>query len=270
MHKKLGLIFILVFFIFSCSKDENDGANYVELDTALEVVTAAAFFKGVYEVSKQEAEQAEKSIFSNVQGSISTIDSCALVEFYADTLRNYNFSLVINYPDSACSSVGRQKKGKLKIYLTGALNALGTVMTIIPERLYVNSKKVEGTIIATNVGYTADSSLRVELKVQNGKIWMTSSKFFTWNSTDSLELDSSTGSLHYTSHAEALNQNGLGYSVNSTERLTSDFTCDYFQSGELEIRANWGFTQKIKFGNGTCDDEAFLWEGGDSIQISLD
>jgi hypothetical protein len=221
-------------------------------------------------VSKQETEHAEKLIASDEQDLISISDKCASVEFYADTLSNYNFSLVINYLDSTCSSFGRQKKGKLKVYLTGALNAIGTVMTIIPERFYVNSKKVEGTIIATNVGYIADSSLLVELKVQNGKIWMTSSKFFTWNSTDSLELDNSNGSLSYISHAEALNQNGLGYTVNSTERLISDFTCDYFQSGELEIRANWGFTQKIKYGNGTCDDEAFLWEGGDSIQISLD
>ena len=99
---------------------------------------------------------------------------------------------------------------------------------------------------------------------------MTTSKFFTWDSEGVIELDFLNDVLFCTNESNAINQNGLGYTVTALDPLKSDFSCDYFQSGELQIRANWGFTQKINFGNGTCDDKADLWEGGESVEILLD
>ena len=272
MNKLLVFVFLPILFFVSCAKEDYYFTGEIEEDTAKEVNSAESFFKMIYQISRQETEYAEKEKEFNLYktGIISIIDSCAHIEYHADTIGQYISSLTITYPDTACYSSGKVKKGKLKVFITGKLNSIGTIMTIIPENFYVNSKKVEGTIKATNLTFTSDSILLVENEIQNGKIWMTTSKFFTWDSEGVIELDFLNDVLFCTNESNAINQNGLGYTVSTIDRLKSDFSCDYFQSGELQITANWGFTQKINYGNGACDDKADLWEGGKSIEILLD
>lgn len=272
MLRKFIFVFFSILFIGSCTKGDYQFVSVPEKNTAMEVVFATHFFGSIFNRTHIEFSQAEKEQgWNEAIGQInSSTDPCAEIEYHVDTVNHYIAQLIITYPDSGCISSGKKKAGKLKIYSSGNLFADKTEMTIIPERFYINDKKVEGTIKLKNKGFNEDSLFVITQQVLDGKICLNSSSFFTWGSEEKFELDFVNRVMLLDKTVEALDRNGRAYSITTSEQLMSDFDCPYIQSGELKMNTSWGAVERLSFGTGECDNEALLKKEGESVSLQLD
>lgn len=263
---------ILIVSVCSCSERLSDETYTIEEQNSREVSIAGNFYNKIYEIARNEVEDAEseENISLNKTEEVSEYDPCALVSFHLDTAEGCITNLTVVFNDTTCNSWGRRKYGKLKVYLNGKLDEAGTVMTIIPEGFYLEGKRIEGTMKIVHHGFNTNLMYEVTREVTDGKIWLSSNMFFTWNSKEFAEIDLFNEEVFYEMEASVTSQFGRQYDVETLDPLKSDFECGYFQSGELQLSSNWGLNQRINYGDGSCDTKAFVFQGDDSIEIELD
>ena len=142
-------------------------------------------------------------------------------------------------------------------------------MTIIPEGFFLKGKKVEGTIVVNNLGFNQNYMYELNKKVIDGKICLNANTYFTWNSNTLIKIDFSNQEMICETNAEAINRNGRSYTAETIEPLVSGFNCRYFQSGELELKSDWGLRQILNFGDGDCDGKAILWQDLKEVDLDL-
>ncbi len=273
---KKGFLFcfgyFLLFIVFSCAKEENSfDEGQVEIEYSDEASMANIFYSKIYQISRNEVDYIEsiEEIGPDNKEHMSLNDSCAKTYYYLDSNNIFISYLEIVFNDTGCISRGRKKFGKLKVYLTGGLNEPGTFMTIIPEGFFLKGKKVEGTIVVNNLGFNQNHMLEYNKKVIDGKICLNANRYFTWNSNALIKIDFFKQEMTYETNAEAINRNGRSYTVGTIEPLVSGFNCRYFQSGELELKSDWGLHQILDFGDEDCDNKAMLWQDLKTVDLDL-
>jgi len=268
--KSYPLIILLLLSLLSCKDDTLYAETIYEEDRAEEVIVATSVYNNLYLSVREEVGEIEGEEFGVLLKTedFNAIDPCASVEYTLDSINHYVKQVVISYPDIDCYSFQRNKVGKLKVYLNGQLNQIGTVVTIIPEGFYVDGYKVEGQIKIINSGFDSDYKFHVYREVQDGKIWLEGQSFFTWNTVEYAEIDFFNEEVLYDLSAYVFSTNGQNYVVSTISPLKSGFRCEHFQSGEIEIKSN-SFKSSINFGDGTCDNKAVLWQDGSNTELVL-
>lgn len=273
MFKKLPIILLgfVTLFATSCEKDRGFSEVDIETTNVTHINTIETDYSNVYLIARAEVNAVEKNnnlSLGNTEAS-ANVDVCGEVVYIISADSSYVESLTIIYSDGTCYSGGRQKQGRLKVFLDGKLGTAGTVMTIQPELFYVDGRKIEGTIKITNVGFNSNSLYEVHKEVQNGKVWLDNVNFVTWESDEQLQIDLFNRSFNYTISANGVLTNGFHHDVTTKSNLTRNMDCRYVQSGELEITVNSNYIQSINFGWGACDSHAELWQNGLKKDIEL-
>ncbi len=264
--------FVALFFVFSCQKEESSfDEGQIETEFSEETSIANMLYAKIYQISRNEVQYIEsiEEIELEDAEEINKHDSCAIISYYFDSNNVFVSYVEIIFNDTSCISRGRKKFGKLKVYLTGNLNEVGTRMTIIPKGFFLNGKKVEGTIVVNNMGFNEDYRYEYSKKVIDGKICLNANKYFTWNSNTLIILDFFHREMIYETQVDAVNRNGRAYKVETIDPLISEFDCRYFQSGELELKSDWGLRQILNFGDGDCDNKAEIWTQMRAVELDL-
>ena len=263
---------VIALTIFACKKEDSSfDERQINIEFSQETSMANIFSAKIHQISRKEIQYIEsiEELALDETEEIKLHDSCAAISYFLDSNNAFVSYAEIIYNDTSCSYLGRKKFGKLKVYLTGTLNKVGTRMTIIPEGFFLNGKKVEGTIIVNNIGLNDDFLFEWRKEVFDGKIWLNSSQYFTWNSNTFITLDFFHQEMIYETEASLISRNGRTYTIETVEPLISEFNCRYFQFGELELKSDWGLHQRINFGYGDCDNKAILWEDSREVEVNL-
>lgn len=273
MFKELPFILLgfVSIFTLSCEKERSFSVDDIETDHVSYINTTESYYCDIYLIARAEVNAVEKDnnlSLGNTEG-VGNLDVCTEVLYEISSDSSYVESLTMIYIDGACYSGGKQKQGKLKVFLDGKLGAAGTVMTIQPELFYVDGRKIEGTIKITNVGFNSNLLYEVHKEVQNGKVLIDNANFLTWDSDEQLQIDLFNRSFKYTISANGVLTNGFHYDVTTKSNLKRNMDCRYIQSGELEININSSHKQSINYGWGACDSQAELWQKGVKKDIEL-
>lgn len=261
----------ILIILCACKKEESfNDENQIQIEFSKETVLATCFYSKICQISLNELKYIKlpEEIISDQIEVNSAHDSCAIVSYSLDTGNNFIQQLNIIYNDTNCNSIGRRKFGKLKVYLTGLFDKVGTKITIIPEAFFIDNKKVEGTIIISNLSSEEDYINKYKKEVIDGKICI-DNDYFTWQGYSFISFDYLNEELTYEIQANVISINGRPYELETMTPLVTEFNCLNFKSGELELKSNWGLAQELDFGNGDCDNKGQLLQGNKVVEIKL-
>ncbi len=267
----LAIVSLLV-SLTGCKKDDFIGPEIIDDAIAEEVTAANHYYSQIYQIVSSEVEllsiEASGDLMpDSIQASIA--DPCANIIYHMDESETYVSDLIIFYEDTTCYSSGVQKKGVLRVHLTGPIEYVGTEMIIIPENFSINGDRIEGTINVESLGFTSVFQLAFSEKIIDGKITLNNYQDFTWNSNSTIRIDIVTNQFIYNSNARGLSRTGREYKTQTLFPLKRTVDCKYFQEGGLKLNSNWGLDQNLNYGNGDCDNESDLWQNGSFKLLEL-
>ena len=186
--------------------------------------------------------------------------------------------LTINFGTSNCvCQDGRSRRGIISIAYTGGYFQTGTTRTITFTDYYVNDKHVEGTHTVTNNGLNSAGNYTWTVQAVDMRITRPTGEYHTWNSTRTREMiaGASTPILRnddiylITGTASGVNVNGVSYTANILQPLRRAVSCQWMESGKIEITPANLATRTLDFGNTGCDNQATVTVNSNTYSITL-
>jgi hypothetical protein len=197
------------------------------------------------------------------------IDSCVTVTVSSNTFPK---EIVIEYL-KGCSTHHHDKYGKIIINLSDTITNEGAVQTIIYQDFYMDSIKVDLDASLKNLGKNAAGNWVIEKKytqtiTKNGETYKRSnSESIEWIS--GFETTDKMDNVFYVSGSGSVVLNDTAtYTKTITTPLLSDASCDFIESGVVELNRN-GNISVIDYGAGTCDSVATVTTNGTTEEINL-
>jgi len=185
----------------------------------------------------------------------------------------YPKTVVVDYGDGCICRDGKFRKGAIILYYTKALRRPGAQLTITLRNFYVNRAHIEGTKIIKNL--TEGNVHKFSVVVNDGKVTWPNGRGFKYEKIkvvtqvagmETLRIRDdvySIGGRSKTSYA-----NGTTVVVNTETELIKPVVCNWIVSGIVKIRIN-DRTVYLDFGNGQCDNKAWLKWNDHVIEITL-
>lgn len=189
-----------------------------------------------------------------------------------------NKTVTIDYGDSCEGPGGRVRSGKIIVTYTDARYMPGASRSVTFEDFYLDSVKVEGTRVITNITEGESSAPTFRTQVIGGKLIWNDGTFVTRDSdhtrTWARAENPSDDEAYVEGSSEGLNRAGEEYGSTITERLVFRRRCGvqgyYFPvSGTIET-VTPGATIVIDYGDGDCDNLATVTINGETHEIELD
>ncbi|WP_430425946.1 hypothetical protein [Maribacter litoralis] len=253
-HLKKGILLSGVLLMaYSCSDDDTTAEEVTLTQTELKAVLETDEITGgidlaLYELSlnngstgKSTSNECYSAVYSDT-GYVATFNNCVL-----NGTENVNGTLSITY----------DQQGE-----TGSLTASYV-------DFYVGEIKINGTrsfAFSTNsndsaITFQVTSEMTVEM--EDGSIISdsgTKSTTITFNDTTTYSIEGS-----WTVVFE-----GNTYNVNVNNALTSEISCSYVSSGDMDVSKN-GLSVNVDFGDSICDNIALLtYPNGVEEEITLE
>ncbi|MEY4902875.1 MAG: hypothetical protein RLZZ292_690 [Bacteroidota bacterium] len=169
-------------------------------------------------------------------------------------------TITIDYGTGCADKKGRNRTGKIIVTLSDSLRKTGSIRTVTFENCTIDSVKVEGTRVVTNLGNRTFSR-----KITNHKLTFPNGKVATFNSDETMTitagfltpLDRTDDVWSITGTRSGVNRNGKAYTANVTTPLIKRGDCRWIVSGKLDIIVNTA-TRMLDYGNGNCDEKGTL------------
>lgn len=187
--------------------------------------------------------------------------------------------MVIDFGEGCTSPRGVTRKGKITVTYTGRYWVQGSVITSTFEDFYLDERKIEGTRIVTNEGFSENEKFfSFKTVVNGGKITWPDGTFRTFDARHVKRIFLPTddrGIIHKISGgSKGTNRNGNEYLVEITSPLV--FTQRCIQTGN-RIPSNGTLFMKvgergeilIDYGLDTCDREVTITRGDKSKTVIL-
>ncbi len=186
-------------------------------------------------------------------------------------------TITIDFGAGCTGLDGRTRKGKIVTVYTGPMIVPGSQATTTFVNYYLDSLHIEGSHTIKN---NSTSSVRVFTRtVTNGKISKPSGNYIMWNATHTNTQTAGLGTplfplddeFDITGNASGQNYrngNTVSWSHSITNPLHKKFTCRWFSNGTIIFNINT-HSATLDYGSGTCDNQATLSIGGQTISITL-
>lgn len=285
------LVFGLLCFT-ACQKDSNNRNTESNTDLSLAAQDDA------------EADMAYDDVFTNVMGTdadagigtgigifgrtgsgtttgremgTDTITPCFTVTRVPATPGVFPKTITIDFGSGCTDIYGHTRKGKIVTVYTGPMIAPGSQATTTFVNYYLDSLHVEGTHTIKN---NSTSSVRIFTRtIINGKLTRPSGNYIIWNATHTNTQTAGLGTPQFplddefdiTGTAAGQNyRNGhtVSWSHTITNPLHKKFVCRWFSSGTIIFTVN-SHNATLDYGGSTCDNQATLLIGGQTISITL-
>ncbi len=239
-------------------------SSYTDATTMVDAsVTFGANFS--FRVAANEPTARVESVFGN----------CVTVTL--DTVSS-NRSLIINFGTTNCLCAdGRKRRGRILANWTGKYRDAGTVVNITYDNYFVNDNQIKGTHKTTNLGLNNAGNLVYKIEVNGVIIKADNGGEITWVSTRQREWVAGAGTplnilddtYSITGSANGTVASGHAYTINITQALVRKMTCNWFESGKIELTPAGLATRTLDYGNSGCDANATFSIGGVTFNIVL-
>ena len=259
-------ISVLSFVLFfSCTKD-NDSVSLSDAD--VEIAEDDAIIDEIYEevdaTVESEVYDLDKNGYQSVSLKSVTEDVCRTVTVDHPDSTYFPKIITIDYGDGCSTVINGDtiiKSGKIIVEVTDRWFVPGAQRIVTFEDYYVNNMKIEGTRTITNEGLNDELNLQFHIVLEDGKITVNDTLFYTresdrtriWVITDNPLTDT----VFVTGTMEGINFSGLEYSREIIEPLTIIRCSEYSYRWKIvsgEILCIVGEEEWIlDFGDGTCD-----------------
>lgn len=187
----------------------------------------------------------------------------------------YPITITLNYGEATSLENGRILSGKITIVISGPKSIDGATRTINYEGFVIDSVGVEGTIVETITGeklvsrkFAVNGDLTFTLP-DGTVIDRVSNKVHEWIAGINTPLDYADDVIQITGSANSTISTGKSYSKEIVEPLIRLGNCMYIVQGITNFSQNGELISVLNFGDGTCDEQAILTTGGETIEIVL-
>ncbi|WP_207512665.1 hypothetical protein [Longitalea luteola] len=191
---------------------------------------------------------------------------------------NATRSVVINFGTTNCLCVdGRKRRGRILANWTGRYREAGTVVNITYDNYFVNDNQIKGTHKTTNMGANNAGNLVYKIEVNGTIVKANNGGEITWESTRQREwvagintpLNILDDIYSITGSATGTVASGHAYTINITQALVRKMTCNWFESGKIELTPEGLATRTLDYGSSGCDANATVTIGGATFNVVL-
>lgn len=206
-------------------------------------------------------------------GRVAQVDSthCFTVTIIRLNSANpFPVKIILDFGAGCIGRDGRLRKGKIITTYTGRLLHPGATATTTFDGYYVDSIKVQGTQIVSNISTT--TAFKLNIQVQNGKLTHANGNYQQWNSTRVItQVEGMATPLlpiddvfTITGHAAGVVKRGTIITTWESliiEPLRKRFNCRWIVKGKARLTRN-AHQAILDYGQGTCDRHATLTING--------
>jgi len=261
-----GLLTIIL--VVSCSKDEGESFN----QESLEVVVAKSESDFVIEsdVTLGNDAAVQKGVFSSTSipnPNTSNLPTCAVITVLAGGPSSgtfvFPFKVEVDFGTGCTNANGITRKGKLTVEFSNFLMTPNSTMTIVRgNNYYINQRKVEGTVVYTNITTNANTPKWTRV-VTNGKVTRPNGEVFTHFGSRTVEMVEGAGTpllgdnvYHITSGTHSVTKpNGITINATIQQTLVKPYICLYLVEGKLNLTGGL-INGVLDYGGGECDNQA--------------
>ncbi len=295
----LGLpMYVTAFFVaialllFSCQKQNNAPAPPVSDEEASTISQENAAADAEYDDLTEIGFSADADLEASASGELNGTSNDARIGLglrVTDDLffkvgpcttitvtpndSTYPKTVVIDYGDGCICRDGKFRKGAIILYYTKPLRRPGAQLTITLRNFYVNRAHIEGTKIIKNL--TEGNVHKFSVVVNDGKVTWPNGRGFKYEKIkvvtqvagmETLRIRDDVYSIE--GRSKTSYANGTTVVVNTESPLIKPVVCNWIVSGIVKIKIN-DRTVFLDFGNGQCDNKAWLKWNDHVIEITL-
>lgn len=253
------LLAISSFAVGGCKKDTEDNDTSAAGDNAF----AESTFNDVTNISDEAGYSGALSNY-RLGGNEGILTSCATVTF--DSLVSTDQDTIkIDFGSTNCTgNDGRNRRGIIYVYYTGAYRDSASVHTIAFSNYYVNDNQILGTKTVTNMGHNGSGNLVYSIYVNGSVVLANNGGTVTWTSQRQREWTQGESTMAWnddvysvTGSASGVSADGHSFTVSITSpliRVMSIGCRRHFVSGVFVLTPDNKPARTVDFGPGTCDD----------------
>ncbi len=257
----------------SCTKDEIITAN---IDQELLTANAQIDLANELDFTIGLDVANENNTYSNRDGNTTmTFPTCATINVNNTTPGVFPKVFTIDF-GTGCLYNGVVRSGVLTITFTNYFATFGSTMTVERSNYYVNSRKIEGTVVYQNQT-TNEQIPKWTRTVTNGKLTTITGTIFNFSGTRTVQQTEGVSTLLLDDNVyEVLSgthtvsrPNGTPLTVTVTEKLIKKYACNYISQGKLNLQGSL-LDGVLDYGNNTCDNDAtYTHSNGAVYNVSL-
>ena len=261
----LAVLFTLaIVILISCKKDTT--TNQTSTVNFSKVGTENATIDGAFTDAFRQVDQTCK------QHNYKDINSCPTVTI--DSLA-YPMHVTIDYGIACTGNDGVVRSGIIYAALTKPYIDSASVTTVTFSNYIVNTHKITGTEIITNVGKVNGHHV-FDVTVQNGNLYSidgvttyNSVQQRTWIHGDSTLLNPMDDVYSITGSGSGTTTDGTSYTVSIGTPLQVALNCPWVESGTLNVTVPNYPAITVDYGNGACDDAAVVSCAGYTFNLVM-
>lgn len=185
--------------------------------------------------------------------------------------------LTIDFGNTNClCNDGKYRRGKIKVSYTGRYADSGTVRTFSFDQYFINDNQLTGIKTVTNKGRNAQGQPCFAIAQNDSLILANGNGIRSWNSTRTRTWTAGYNTATWTDDeydiigtATLKRASGKTFNIVITTPLHRALSCDWIESGVVEITPAVGAARTLDFGNGGCDSMATLTVNGQTRTVQL-
>jgi hypothetical protein len=244
----------------SCNKEEEG----VAVDTELLAANAQIDFGNELDFNAGVDVASENSSYSSrtTNAFESLSPTCATITVDNATPGVFPKTFTIDF-GTGCLHNGITRSGIITVTFSDYFINYGSTMTIVrTNNYYINSRKLEGTVVYENV--TTNSSIpKWNRTVTNGVLTTLTGNIFTFYGSRTVQQTAGVGTLTLGDNTyEVLSgnhtitkANGSTLTVTVVETLIKNYACNYISQGQLNLQGSF-LDGILDYGDNTCDNQA--------------
>ena len=219
---------------------------------------------------------AAQAIGINEDGVDKANHSCATITVLSgDTTMSPSgtnpIALLIDY-GTGCEDIdGRVKTGQLTLTFHEKIASIGAVIDVTPVDYTVDGVSYSGVIQLQHTGpdtYTSTIA-NGECSADSWNIFYDGTSTFTQTEGAATPADPSDDVFSYTNDSQCTNREGNAFTVTTDEPLIKRNSCDWIESGVVNLTPEGLATRSFDFGDGSCDDQATVTINGNTFVFTL-
>lgn len=279
--KKLvvSLFSLALIWLTACKKDETPLIDDFAAPKAYAI--AESVFNVVYDLAQEEISKNP-----NLNGGFNggTVGTCPTVTFTPkNAIDSFPATLRLDFGTGCTTAKGHTIAGTLTATISGRTNRPNATISITLANLKVNGTTISGTLTATTTGALGQAQQNLTLQISNATCTTSENATTTINSliitrtqvagqNTTVATNGSTAlnddAFDMTIEGSGTNSEGKTISISTTAPLRRDYTCRWFKSGTMDIKAGL-ITAKLDFGANNCDNKLDITVGNQTKTVDM-
>lgn len=256
------LLIASVIFLFSCQKQQTEDMTTGE---------------DILQMDMDENDYVLEELYASNDCNVDltqVLPSCAQVSYSSV---DYPKTITVDFGNGCIDAKGRNKKGKIIIYVTGDMKTEGSEKDVSFDNFYINDVKIEGYKHAKNIGLNSSQNEVVEISgdITATKNGLTRKRSFTrqreWiNGYETCETEDD--EFLISGNGTITTRSGRKINHTITEAIhIKPRQCGYPLSGKIDFGTSLRGAI-LDFGNENCDNIASLTlkQRKKTFQVDLD